>query len=141
MNYLYTYVFKNEEKASFLDIEVLIPFILIALFIGLFVGTIVKIVIKSRKDRKTAMEELLKPVEELPITEIDARVVKKECFVKTYGTRMPESRKEFQITFSTFTGEIKRFSVDEEFYLQVEENTVGTIALINDKFFDFYFEK
>jgi hypothetical protein len=80
-------------------------------------------------------------VEMAPITEIDARVLKKECYVRSYGVKMPETRNEFYITFSTFTGEIKRYSVSEELYLSVEENTVGTIAIVNDMFFDFYFEK
>ena len=54
---------------------------------------------------------------------------------------MPETRKEFYITFSTFTGETKCYSVSEELYLSVDEGTAGTIAIMNDQFFDFYFEK
>lgn len=87
------------------------------------------------------LEELEKPLEEAPITEINASVIKKECFVKTYGTKIPETIKEFYITFSTFTGETKRYSVSEELYVSVDEGIVGTIAIMNDKFFDFYFEK
>lgn len=87
------------------------------------------------------LEELEKPLEEAPITEINASVIKKECFVKTYGTKIPETIKEFYITFSTFTGETKRYSVSEELYVSVDKGIVGTIAIMNDKFFDFYFEK
>ena len=106
-----------------------------------FAFCLVKVIINSVKTRKKALKELEEEVEPAPITEIEATVVKKECRVKTYGTKMPESRKEFIITFSTFTGEIKRYLVSEELYLAVDEGTAGTIALVNDLFFDFYFKK
>ena len=141
MTCLYTIALKNGVYVKGFDIEQFISFVFIVLLIGLFVTGVVKTIIKSRKDKKAAIEELSKPMEELPITEIDARVLKKECFVRTYGVKMPESKKEFYITFLTFSGEIKRFSVEEDFYLSVEENIAGTIALIDGKFLDFYFEK
>ncbi len=105
-----------------------------------FAFCLVKVIINSVKSHKKALKELEEPVEMAPITEIEASVLKKECGVRTYGVKMPESRKEFYITFSTFTGEIKRYSVSEELYLAVDEGTVGTVALVNDQFFDFYFE-
>ena len=106
-----------------------------------FAFCLVKVIIYSIKARKKALKELEEAVEPAPITEVEATVLKKECRVKTYGTKMPESRKEFIITFSTFAGEIKRYLVSEELYLAVDEGTAGTIALVNDLFFDFYFKK
>lgn len=106
-----------------------------------FAFCLVKVIINSVKSHKKALKELEEPAEMAPITEIEASVLKKECGVKTYGTKMPETRKEFYITFLTFTGETKRYAVSEELYLAVEEGTVGTVALVNDRFFDFYFEK
>lgn len=53
-------------------------------------------------------------------------VVNKESFVKTYGTKMPESVKEFYLIFSTFSGEYKRYSVSEELYFLADEVVLGT---------------
>jgi hypothetical protein len=106
-----------------------------------FAFCLVKVIINSVKTHKKALKELEEAVEPAPITEIEATVVKKECSVRTYGVKMPVSCKEFYITFSTFTGEIKRYGVSEELYLAVDEGTAGTIALVNDLFFDFYFKK
>lgn len=115
---------------------VVIGIIMLALAIG-----IINAFIREMKKRKQLLKELENPVELSPIIEVDAVVTKKECFVKSYGIKIPETVKEFYITFSTFSGEEKRYSVNEELYLSVEEGVVGSIALVDNRFFDFYFEK
>ncbi len=115
---------------------VVIGIIMLALAIG-----IINAFVREMKKRKQLLKELENPVELSPIIEVDAVVTKKECFVKSYGIKIPETVKEFYITFSTFSGEYKRFSVSEELYLSVDEGVVGSIALVDNRFFDFYFEK
>lgn len=141
LNYLYTVVINEDAGGTHYDVSAYIFMIFILLVVIGLVFFIVKCIRDSLKERKKAMRELEEPLEEPPLTEIDATVLKKECSVRTYGVKMPVSCKEFYITFSTFTGEIKRYGVSEELYLAVDEGTAGTIALVNDLFFDFYFKK
>ena len=141
MNYLYTVVINEDAGGMHYDISDYVFIILFSLFVLGFIFFMLKWIRNTVKERKKLLKEMEQDVEMAPITEIEARVLKKECFVRSYGIKMPETRKEFYITFSTFAGEIRRYSVSEELYLSVEENTVGTIAIVNDMFFDFYFEK
>ena len=138
---LFTQITENGKTVTYYETSDYITFAVFGLIFLVLAVFIIKIIKSSIKSRKEMLEELEKPLEDAPITEINARVLKKECFVKTYGTKMPETKKEFYITFSTFTGETKCYSVSEELYLSVDEGTVGTIAIMNDNFFDFYFEK
>lgn len=141
MNYLFTQITENGKTVTYYEISDYITFAVFGLIFSLLAIFFIKVIKSCIKSRKEMLEELEKPLEEAPITEIDACVLKKECFVKTYGTKNPETRNEFYITFSTFTGEIKRYSVSEELYLAVDEGIAGTIAIMSDQFFDFYFEK
>ena len=139
MNYLYTEITENGKTVTEYELSDYFSLILIGIFAVLFLIIIIKLVLHSLKTRKKELEELEK-CEDIPLVEIDARVLKKECFVKSYGTKMPESRKEFFITFLTFNGETRHYSVSEEIYLSIEEGVSGTIGLLNDNFFDFYYK-
>ena len=138
---LYTVVMKDTESSAHMETYDLIAIVVISVIMLALVIGIINAFVREMKKRKQLLKEFEKDVELSPITEVDAVVAKKECFVKSYGTKMPESVREFYLTFSTFSGEHKRYSVSEELYLSVEEGVSGTIALVDNQFFDFYFEK
>lgn len=139
MHYLYTVITENGNSSYVFDSSDILPFVIFGLIVLAIVLFIIMCIVNIIKSRKKAMKQLENLEEEIPLVEIDARVLKKECFVKTYGVKMPETRKEFYITFLAFDGKTKRYSVSEELYLSVDEGFSGTIALLNDNFFDFYF--
>lgn len=138
---LYTVVLNNTESSAHIETDDLVAIVVIGVIMLALVVGIICAFLREMKKRKQILKEFEKPIELSPITEVDAVVVKKECCVKTYGLKMPESVKEFYLTFSTFSGESKRFSVNEELYLSVDEGVSGTIALVDDELFDFYFVK
>lgn len=140
LNGLNTFVLKDDIGSNHYDLKDYLVMAFIGLVVFGLIFCLVRAIKISLKERKKALEELLNDSEMAPLTEIDATVLKKECGVKTYGTKMPETRKEFYITFLTFTGETKRYAVSEELYLAVEEGTAGSIGIVEDKFFDFYFK-
>ncbi|MBQ9920134.1 MAG: hypothetical protein IJO49_04855 [Clostridia bacterium] len=132
---------KDTESSAHMETDDLIAIVIISVIMMALVIGIINAFVREMKKRKQLLKEFEKDVELSPITEVDAVVTKKECFVKSYGTKMPESVREFYLTFSTFSGEHKRYHVSEELYLRVEEGISGTIALVDNQFFDFYFEK
>ncbi|MBQ4119951.1 MAG: DUF2500 family protein [Clostridia bacterium] len=137
---LYTVVLKDTESSVHIETDDLISIVVIGVIMLVLAIGIINAFIREMKKRKQLLKDFEKPIELSPITEVDAVVVKKKCFVKSCGTKMPESVREFYLTFSTFSGEYKRYSVSEELYLSVDEGVSGTIALVDDEFFDFYFE-
>ncbi len=141
MNTLYTLITEDGNMTTYYELSDYLFFAFWALLICGFLLSIILCVIFTVRARKKSMKELENYYDEALLVEINASVFKKECFVKSYGVKMPETRKEFYITFLTFQGETKRCSVSEELYLSVDEGTTGTIAFLNDNFFDFYFIK
>ena len=132
---------KDSDSSVNIETDDLVAIVVIGIIMFALAIGIINAFIREMKKRKQLLKELENPVELSPIIEVDAVVTKKECFVKSYGIKIPETVKEFYITFSTFSGEEKRYSVNEELYLSVEEGVVGSIALVDNRFFDFYFEK
>lgn len=139
MNALYIQITENGNTITYFETSDYLFFAFLGIIIFISLLILFKFILGAVKSRREAMKEL-ENFEEAPLVEINASVLKKECFVKSYGVKMPETRKEFYITFLTFDGETKRYSVSEEIYLSIEEGVSGTIGLINNNFFDFYFK-
>jgi len=139
LNALYIQITENGNTITYFETSDYLFFAFLGIIIFISLLILFKFILGAVKSRREAMKEL-ENFEEAPLVEINASVLKKECFVKSYGVKMPETRKEFYITFLTFDGETKRYSVSEEIYLSIEEGVSGTIGLINNNFFDFYFK-
>ena len=75
-------------------------FIIIGVMVALVI-IIIKSHIDARKSNKQLYEELDKPYEPT-ITEYDVRVLRKYCYVETYGTKLPQSVGEYYVEFLTF---------------------------------------
>lgn len=115
--------------------ENIVFFIIIGAMVALVIVT-VKSFTDTRKSNKQLYEELDKPYEPT-ITEYDVRVLRKYCYVETYGTKSPQSVGEYYIEFLTFDGKELKFKVLAEDYHAITENSVGTLAVINDNFYGF----
>ena len=91
------------------------------------------------RSRKIKNEEFFN--EEPPITEINVKLIKKECFLKTYGIKYPETRQEYYFIFETNDKNILRYKVEESEYHSFDENQKGTIAIVNDNYYGFYVDE
>ena len=54
-----------------------------------------------------------------------------------YGYKSTHTCKEFYVTFLTDDGEKLEYKVEEEFYLSVYEDQIGTLAIVNGNFYGF----
>ena len=124
------YLYSNSSDSSIVIIMLCIIFVLIAF-------GIVKVLTDLHKRNKEIFKEWEKIDNSPELKEITARVVSKNCHVKTYGIKLPESKKEFFITFEKSDGTLVKYDVSEKLYLSVEENQTGTMAIVNDKLYDF----
>lgn len=116
-------------------LEDIVLFIIIAIMVALIIG-VIKSSLNARKSNKQLYEELDQPYE-LTITEYDVRVLRKYCYVETYGTKLPQSVSEYYVEFLTLDGKELKFKVLAEDYHAIVENSVGTLAVINDNFYGF----
>lgn len=67
----------------------------------------------------------------------NTRVAKKGIRSRSEGLHQPKCIIEYGVLFRTPTGEEKFFLVDEEVYASLEEGQVGTLVVINNRFFSF----
>ena len=65
------------------------------------------------------------------------KITEKHCYTELSGTKQPELKKRFLVTFEASDGEVMTYSVDEDVYLEVEENKSGTAAIVGDRFYGF----
>lgn len=79
--------------------------------------------------------------EEPPLTEIKVKLISKECFLKTYGIKMPQTKQEYYFNFETEDKKILRYKVEESEYHLYDENQKGTIAIVNDNYYGFCVEE
>lgn len=86
---------------------------------------------------KSKKQEEIETFEEPPLTEISATLVSKECLVKTYGIKYPETKQEFYFVFETDDKNLLRYRVEENEYHLYNENQKGTIALVNENYYGF----
>ncbi len=113
-----------------------------ALILGLILGAgwallqCVKSVFKLN-GFKGKIEEVNEAYEEPPLTEIKVMLIKKECFLKTYGIKYPQTKQEFYFAFETEDKKILRYKVEESEYHSFDENQKGTIAIVNDNYYGF----
>ena len=75
--------------------------------------------------------------EEPPLTEIPATILRMRCEINTYGTKIPQCREEYFITFLDEYGNEFTHSVDKDTYLSLSEGQKGTVAIVNEKFYGF----
>ena len=96
------------------------------------ISSVVKL--NSSKGKKQEETEVY---EEPPLTEIKVKLVSKECFLKTYGIKYPQTKQEFYFAFETEDKKILRYKVEESEYHLYNENQVGTVAIVNDNYYGF----
>ena len=127
------YALKTIYNADYyIAAAILLGFLLLAFF-----AFVIMPIIAVRKYKKRLNELESEPVEEPPLTEINARVISMRCGTKMYGTKSPELHKEFFVTFLTDDGETFEYKVEEEIYLSIYEDQTGTLATVNGKFYGF----
>lgn len=81
------------------------------------------------KHKKTAMKE--------PAYFDNTRVEKKGIRSRSEGLHQPQCIVEYGVLFVTESGEEKFFLVRKEVFDDLKEGQVGTLVIINGKFFDF----
>ena len=114
---------------------------MIAIVCFIFLGCLgIKVFRSSRQEKLDALEELETAYTEPELSEVHACLQKKECGVKMYGTKTPETRKLFYFTFLTDANEQLRYEIDEEIYHTFDEGQSGTLAIANDNFYGFVTE-
>ena len=86
---------------------------------------------------KGKTEEVNETYEEPPLTEIKVKLISKECFLKTYGIKYPETKQEYYFIFETDDKKILRYKVEESEYHLYNENQKGTVAIVNDNYYGF----
>ena len=111
--------------------------LLLSVPILLFFGMIIWHCVSTHKNNKRLLAEMDKYADGPELDEIGARIIAKACSTRTYGTKTTQMRREFTVTFRTDMGEERRFSVQEEFYLSVDEGDEGTLATLNGNFYGF----
>ena len=128
------YALKTIYNADYyIAAAILLGFLLLAFF-----AFVIMPIIAVRKYKKRLNELESEPVEDPPLTEINARVMSMCCGTKMYGTKSPHTCKEFYVTFLTDGGETLEYKVEEEFYLSIYEDQTGTLAIVNGNFYGFY---
>lgn len=71
------------------------------------------------------------------LEETQVRILKKYCMATMYGTKSPQSRKEFFLTFETRDGKNLTYAVEEEVYLSLKEGQPGILVTANGNFYGF----
>ncbi len=127
----------DENHTTTIDTKSLIGIIIVALLLILLLIRIIKRFIDDNKRNKELLSELEQPYFEPQLFEYKVTVSQKYCEVKNYGVRFPETKKEFYVVFSASDGREYKYTVSEEEYLQIEENTTGTLAVVNQNFYGF----
>lgn len=95
---------------------------------------------KARKKSRAEDERMLAELEddsEIELCETHVRVAEKLCGTRAYGTNDPHFEKGFFIVFETDDGERTEYRVDEETYLSVEDDMMGTVATYDGRFYGF----
>ena len=69
--------------------------------------------------------------------EIQATVADLSCHVETSGTKAPETRTVFSVSFQTESGNILKYNVPEEMYEGFEIGLTGTLTLSDDALYSF----
>ena len=97
---------------------------------------------KAREQVAKIEAELLDESSDEPtLEEIHAQILLKQCGVSVYGTKFPECKSEFFITFITDDGTELTYPVSETTYLELEEKQKGTLAIVNNNFYGFYLDE
>lgn len=69
--------------------------------------------------------------------EIQATVADLSCHVETAGTKAPETRTVFSVSFQTESGDILNYNVPKEMYEGFEIGQSGTLTLSDDALYSF----
>lgn len=95
-----------------------------------------RIIIKSIKEHRRQLKELVSDYETGTIG-IKARVIGKRTEISYKGIKIPEHNIVYIVSFLTYNGESKEYSVTKDIYNSISEDDTGTLVTINDNFFDF----
>ena len=110
-------------------------YILAGIVLALF-AALIWVLVDTHRSNKRLWRSLEEPTEP-ELIETEVRVISKRCGTKVYGSKSPQCRKEFYITFLTEDGEETEYPVEEEIYLSIHENETGTLATANGHFYGF----
>ena len=120
------------------NIETYLLFSFILLIIAGSIAGVIYGSFSQKKRKEELFAEWEAEGEEGPeLEETEVRILEKHCMAKLYGTKMPQSRKEFSLTFQTQDGKKLTYAVEEDVYLALEENQHGTLATVNGNFYGF----
>ena len=94
--------------------------------------------LREIKKRKKMLQDMETPMEEIPPVSVGAKVVSKRTQI-VYGRsyRLPKHEVVFLITFLTDDGETKEFAVSQEKYEKIHSSQMGTLVILNGRFYDF----
>ena len=112
--------------------------ILVAYFVGMFAWFLVK----KYKQAKIGQAELEAPVSQPTLVVVGATVKAKEVGEEVTGNpRFPKRKMVFTLLFVTDGGEEMPLQVPQEVFETLQEGDSGSLALHNDRYYDFLKEK
>ena len=104
-------------------------------------ATIVGQLVRVRRKTKRILKEWDTSPEEPPLKEYRVVILEKQCYTQESGIKTPRHHCRFGIKVLMDNGEERWFGVDEDVYHTVEEDAVGTLALVGDRVYGFCEEK
>jgi len=111
--------------------------VLAILGVFVFVFGIARMIKNKNKEAECLMSTWDDTFEEPELCEIKGKIIEKHCYTQIKGTKTLQLQKEFYVIFEPQDGETVKYSVDEEVYLEAEENKIGTAAIVGDRFYGF----
>ena len=120
------------------SIEIFLPAALFSLAAAGCAAGVILFLIGQKKRKEELFAEGETEGDEGPdLEETEGRILKKYCTATMYGTKSPQSRKEFFLTFLTSDGRSLTYAVEEDVYLALEEGQPGTLVTANGNFYGF----
>lgn len=116
------------KEGEILAIIFFCGFFIIAPLIGVVGGLIIKRFMKPKQQ-----EEIPEP----QYAYLEAKVVDRRIFVGWKDIYLKRSYSEYYLTFETIESERLELLVPQEIFEKFSNGSAGTLALVNDTFFDF----
>lgn len=105
--------------------------------LAILAAAIIKATVDELRLRKKQLKELEAPCLEPQIFEYNVTVAEKYCEVVSSGIKTPNTQRVFTVAFKAYDGSVFKHCVTEQEYLQIEENSRGTLAVVNGNFYGF----
>lgn len=124
-----------------IDFDVVAAWLIAVVCGGGMIFAVVWGLLDRRKKNQQILEEMEKPVLEIPLFECKATVAEKLCQRENKGgVKMPSTCQQCYLVVKTPDGKLRKCAVTLEEYCSVKENQEVTVALENDRIFGINFE-